>query len=113
METNRSSARCFPTLKQARRRATIPPSLPLRPKTRSANVSTVSTATPCPAGLDIALINKYYDLAKLGDGLAKEHYLTLEKNAQDCVSCGHCDSRCPFRVHQSERMQEILAYFGK
>ena len=68
---------------------------------------------PCPAGLDIALINKYYDLAKLGDGLAKEHYLTLEHTSQDCVSCGHCDSRCPFRVHQSERMQEILAYFGK
>ena len=68
---------------------------------------------PCPAGLDIALINKYYDLAKLGDGLAKEHYLTLEHTAQDCVSCGHCDSRCPFRVHQSERMQEILTYFGK
>ena len=68
---------------------------------------------PCPAGLDIALINKYYDLAKLGDGLAKEHYLTLEHTAQDCVSCGHCDSRCPFHVHQSQRMQEILAYFGK
>ena len=46
---NRSSARCSPTLKQARRRATIPPSLPLRPKTRSANVSTVSTATPVPS----------------------------------------------------------------
>ena len=68
---------------------------------------------PCPAGLDIALINKYYDLAKLGDGLAKEHYLTLEKTAQDCASCGHCDNRCPFHVHQSQRIQEILAYFGK
>ena len=68
---------------------------------------------PCPAGLDIALINKYYDLAKLGDNLAREHYLTLEKTAQDCLSCGHCDSRCPFHVHQQERMQEILAYFGK
>lgn len=68
---------------------------------------------PCPAGLDIALINKYYDLAKLGDNLAREHYLTLEKTAQDCLSCGHCDSRCPFHVHQQERMQEILAYFGR
>ena len=68
---------------------------------------------PCPAGLNIALINKYYDLAKLGDGLAKEHYLTLEKTAQDCASCGHCDNRCPFHVHQSQRIQEILAYFGK
>ena len=68
---------------------------------------------PCPMGLDVALINKYYDLAKLGDALAKEHYLTLEKTASDCVQCGHCDSRCPFHVRQSERMQEIQSYFGR
>jgi len=68
---------------------------------------------PCPAGLDIALINKYYDLAKLGDNLASEHYATLEKTAEDCIECGHCDSRCPFSVPQSSRMKEIKAYFGK
>ncbi len=68
---------------------------------------------PCPVGLDIALINKYYDLANLGDTLAKEHYLTLEKTATDCINCGHCDSRCPFNVNQSERMTEIAQYFGK
>ena len=68
---------------------------------------------PCPAGLDIGLINKYYDLARVGDTLAREHYLTLELTASDCVSCGHCDSRCPFGVMQSERMQEISEYFGK
>lgn len=67
---------------------------------------------PCPAGLDVALINKYYDRARLGDGLAREHYLTLEKRAGDCVGCGHCDGRCPFHVAQSSRMQEILSYFG-
>lgn len=59
-----------------------------------------------------ALINKYYDLARLGDGLAREHYLTLEKRAGDCVGCGHCHGRCPFHVAQSGRMQEILSYFG-
>lgn len=68
---------------------------------------------PCPMGLDVALINKYYDLAKLGDALARGHYLTLEKKAGDCVGCGHCDSRCPFRVKQSERMQIIKEYFGE
>ena len=67
---------------------------------------------PCPAGLDIGLINKYYDLAALGDELAREHYLTLEKRAGDCVGCGHCDKRCPFHVRQSERMQKIQAFFG-
>ena len=65
---------------------------------------------PCPAGIDIGLVNKYYDLAKAGDTLAAEHYKTLEKNAADCVHCGHCDRRCPFSVHQSERMREIRAF---
>lgn len=68
---------------------------------------------PCPAGLDIALINKYYDLALLGDALAREHYLTLAQTAGDCLACGHCDSRCPFHVRQSERMRTIREYFGK
>ena len=68
---------------------------------------------PCPAGLDIGLINKYYDLSRLGDVLAKEHYLTLEKAASDCLQCGHCNSRCPFSVDQMARMEEIQAYFGK
>ena len=68
---------------------------------------------PCPAGLNIGLINKYYDLAKQGDIFAKDHYLTLEKHASDCIQCGHCNKRCPFKVCQMERMEEIQNYFGK
>ena len=65
---------------------------------------------PCPMGIDIGLVNKFYDLAKAGDKLAVEHYRTLEKNAANCVRCGHCDSRCPFSVQQSKRMQEIREF---
>lgn len=65
---------------------------------------------PCPVGIDIGLVNKYYDLAKAGDTMAVEHYRTLEKNASDCIQCGHCDSRCPFSVEQSKRMAEIREY---
>ena len=67
---------------------------------------------PCPAGLDIGLINKYYDLARAGDQLARSHYQNLEKQAGDCIQCGHCDRRCPFHVVQTDRMREIQAYFG-
>ena len=67
---------------------------------------------PCPMGLEIAAINKFYDLAKIGDGMAREHYLALEQHAGDCIGCGHCNSRCPFSVNQVSRMQEIQAYFG-
>ena len=65
---------------------------------------------PCPMGIDIGLVNKYYDLALAGDKLAVQHYKTLEKNAADCIQCGHCDSRCPFSVHQSKRMTKIQAF---
>ncbi len=68
---------------------------------------------PCPSGLNIGLINKYYDLAKIGDTLAADHYIKLEKHASDCISCGHCNRRCPFHVAQKERMKEIARYFGK
>lgn len=68
---------------------------------------------PCPAGLNIGLINKYYDLALQGDPMAANHYLTLEKKASDCIHCGHCNRRCPFKVSQMERMDEIRNYFGQ
>ena len=68
---------------------------------------------PCPAGLDVGLINKYYDLALAGDELAVNHYANLEKKASDCISCGHCDMRCPFKVAQMQRMKKIAEYFGK
>lgn len=66
---------------------------------------------PCPKGLDIALINKYYDLSRIGDEMAHVHYLNLAKHASDCIQCSHCNKRCPFMVNQMERMKEIQEYF--
>lgn len=67
---------------------------------------------PCPQGIPIGLANKYYDLARQGDDLAADHYRTLDVKADSCTQCGHCDSRCPFGVAQSRRMQEIAEYFA-
>ncbi|MCH5188649.1 MAG: aldo/keto reductase [Oscillospiraceae bacterium] len=66
---------------------------------------------PCPMGLDIGLINKYYDLALAGDEMAKDHYKNLSVRADACARCGHCESRCPFHVKQESRMEEINKYF--
>ena len=66
---------------------------------------------PCPAGLDIGMINKFYDLAKFGDEMAGEHYLALDRKASDCLACGHCNSRCPFSVDQMARIREICTFF--
>ena len=67
---------------------------------------------PCPMGLNVGLINKYYDLALAGDEMAAGHYRKLPINADACVKCGHCESRCPFHVKQEARMEEIGRYFG-
>ena len=66
---------------------------------------------PCPAGIDIGLVNKYYDLAQAGDTIAANHYDKLSVKADACLRCGHCESRCPFGVKQMSRMEEISAYF--
>ena len=68
---------------------------------------------PCPAGIDIGLVNKYYDLALAGDALSASHYTKLTVKADACLSCGHCESRCPFSVKQESRMKEINQYFEK
>lgn len=68
---------------------------------------------PCPAGINIGLVNKYYDLALAGDQMAAGHYDKLAIKADACVDCEHCDSRCPFQVKQNTRMKEIAVYFKK
>lgn len=68
---------------------------------------------PCPQGLNVGLINKYYDLAMAGDAMAADHYRKLKKHASDCVDCGHCERRCPFQVKQAERMRRIAEYFER
>ena len=67
---------------------------------------------PCPAGLNVGLINKYYDLSLAGDSLASSHYSKLEVKADQCIACGHCNRRCPFEVDQVSRMKEIAHHFS-
>ena len=84
----------------------------MAPQSREARCVYCNHCQPCPAGIQVGLVNKYYDLACVGDDLAAEHYRNLEHHAGECMGCGHCDSRCPFGVAQSDRMQEIATYFG-
>ena len=68
---------------------------------------------PCPARIDIGLVNKYYDLALAGDTIAANHYTKLSVKADACLQCGHCEKRCPFGVKQMKRMKNIHQYFSK
>ena len=71
---------------------------------------------PCPADIDIAMVNKLYDLAVMQPEVPaslKQHYLSLEHYAGECVACRGCESRCPFSVKVSERMAATAALFGR
>lgn len=70
---------------------------------------------PCTAELDIAMINKYYDLAVMQPEVpatVRSHYELLEHHASECVDCHECESRCPFGVPIAERMKKTKELFG-
>ena len=70
---------------------------------------------PCAAELDIAMINKYYDLATMQPEIpatVRSHYELLENKASACVGCRACESRCPFEVPIAERMKKASELFG-
>lgn len=68
---------------------------------------------PCVRSIDIAAVNKFYDLAQSGDALARDHYLKLAHHAGECIQCGQCEGRCPFHVEIRKRMAQASAYFGQ
>lgn len=71
---------------------------------------------PCPVNIDIAMVNKLYDLAEMQPDLlqsVREHYNSLDAFASECLQCGQCEERCPFQVPVRERMVMIAEMFGK
>ena len=70
---------------------------------------------PCPMDIDIAMVNKLYDLAVMQPEVpasVKAHYEALNATAADCIGCGGCEERCPFGVKVVERMEKAAALFG-
>lgn len=70
---------------------------------------------PCPKDIDIAMVNKLYDLATMQPEVpasVRAHYEALTVNASDCISCGGCETRCPFGVPVAARMQKTNELFS-
>lgn len=70
---------------------------------------------PCPVGIDIAMVNKLYDLAVMQDeipGTLRAHYNQLSANAKDCIGCKGYETRCPFGVAVASRMEKAAKLFG-
>ena len=70
---------------------------------------------PCPMEIDIAMVNKLYDLAVMQPEVpasVREHYRALEHHADECVGCRGCESRCPFGVKVADRMVKTAQLLG-
>lgn len=70
---------------------------------------------PCTAGIDIAAVNKFYNLAVAQADVpetVREHYRALTHHASECVECSACESRCPFGVEIVSSMRKATEKFG-
>lgn len=71
---------------------------------------------PCTAGIDIAAVNRYLDLAEAQGFVpetVRDHYSLLAHQAGECVSCGACLPNCPFGTDIIGKMQRAAALFGQ
>ncbi|HJI11059.1 MAG TPA: aldo/keto reductase [Phascolarctobacterium faecium] len=70
---------------------------------------------PCPQGIDVAAVTKFLNLTKAQNSVpetVREHYAALRHYAGECVKCGACEKRCPFKVTVIQNMQEAVKVFG-
>lgn len=74
---------------------------------------------PCTVGIDIASVNKFFDLAELQvakdeplSAPVADHCKALEAHADACISCGICETNSPFGVPITERMEAAAEPFG-
>ena len=70
---------------------------------------------PCPMEIDIAMVNKLYDLAAAREEVPQSvaaHYRALAHTASECIGCRGCEERCPFGVEVADRMERTAALFG-
>lgn len=71
---------------------------------------------PCVVGIDIAMVNKFNDLAKVQDFVpdsVRGHYEALDHHGSECIACGQCLENCPFQVPIIEKMAEAAETFGQ
>lgn len=75
-----------------------------------------SHCAPCPKKIDVASVTKFLNLAKAQGSVpetVREHYEVLPHHAGECIRCGVCETRCPFKVEIMENMRQAAEIFGK
>ena len=70
---------------------------------------------PCPKEINVAEVTKFLNLAKAQGEIpetVREHYKELQHKANECIQCGTCEKRCPFKVEIRKNMKEAVSIFG-
>ena len=70
---------------------------------------------PCTAGINIPavfLFEGYYSRYDLKDW-ASGRYAQLKKTASDCIGCGVCEDRCPYRLPIRQMLKTAAEVMGK
>jgi len=69
---------------------------------------------PCPAAIDVGLINRMVDTTQEGVSKAlRMAYDALAAKASACTECGACTARCPFGVDVIARIKQAVQLFER
>jgi len=72
---------------------------------------------PCPNGVEIADILRYYNDAIIYDNPRAPrflyHNLAKDKQADNCVECFECEEKCPQGIPISEQLKKAHAWLNK
>lgn len=71
---------------------------------------------PCPAGIDIAMVNKLYDLASMQPEVPASVRAIMRRwngRLPTAPAARGCETRCPFHVPVAEWMEKARALFAE
>ncbi len=66
---------------------------------------------PCPQNINIAEVTRLMDEAREEGKTDQARYAEQTGKASDCISCGQCESRCPFGVKIIDNMAKARQIF--
>lgn len=67
---------------------------------------------PCPVHIDVAAVTRALDLSQEAPEAAKAQYASLDVKASECIQCGACVAKCPFKVDVIGNMARAAGVLG-
>ena len=70
---------------------------------------------PCPQGIDIPsnFLMKNYKLKYDLTDWSEKRYFAMEHRAKDCIECGKCETKCPYKLPIRKMLKEVRKTFNE